>query len=332
MERLRYGIIGLGFFGEKHAEVLSDMPGVELAAVSTRRADRLKEVAGRFNVPKACVDYHELLADPAIDAVSVVTHVDDHRAIAVEALAAGKHVFLEKPMAGTVEDCDAILKAAESARGKLMVGHICRFDPRVSLAKAAVAEGRIGRIVSMHAARNLPANIAAGVLDKISPLMGDGIHDLDIMLWLTGCGVKTVYAQNVRVKDFKNPDIGWAMCRFDNGAVGVVETVWCLPDNTPFAIDARMEVIGTEGSLHIDCGDAGLTINDRRGNFKPDTAYWPNLFGKRVGALRHELSYFVERLLAGETLDVITPEESRRAVAVMCAAELSARTGKVVEL
>ena len=332
MEAVRYGIIGLGFFGEKHAEVLSDMPGVELAAVCTRRPHRVKEISERFGVRKTYTDYHHLLADEDLDAVSVVTYVNDHRDIAVDALRAGKHVFLEKPMAGTVADCHAIMDAAGTAQGIFMVGHICRFDSRVSQAKQAIDEGRIGRIVSMHAARNLPATISARVLDRISPLMGDGIHDTDIMLWLTGSAVKTVYAQNVRVRAFKHPDIGWAMYRFDNDAVGVMETVWFLPENTPFAIDARMEIIGTEGAIYIDCGNAGLTINDRDGIHKPDTVYWPGLFGQRVGVLRNELAYFMDCIRKDKQPDVITPEESRAAVAVMCAAEASAASGEVVRL
>ncbi len=332
VENIEYGVIGLGFFGEKHAEVLSDMPGVTLAAVCTRRPQRLQEIAGRFNVRKTYRDYEDLLADAEIEAVSIVTHANDHREITAKALQAGKDVFLEKPMAGTVEDCEVIIEAVRAAKGNFMVGHICRFDTRVSLAKSAIDEGRIGRIVSMHAARNLPANISAGVLDKISPLLGDGIHDTDLMLWFTGRKVKTVYAQNVRVRDFKNPDIGWAMYRFENNAVGVIETVWCLPENTPFTIDARMEIIGTDGAIYLNCGNTGLTINDGNGIHKPDTVYWPDLFGSRVGVLRNELSYFVKCIRAGKPPEVITPEESKTAVAVICAAEQSAETGEVVKL
>lgn len=332
MDKLRVGIIGLGFFGEKHAEVLADMRGVELAAVCTRRAARRREMADRFCVPKDYADYRDLLTDPNIDAVSVVTHVDDHRDIAVAALDAGKHVFLEKPMAGTVADCDTIVAAAERADGLFMVGHICRFDTRVSQAREAVEQGRIGRIVSMHAARNLPAQITAEVLNKISPLMGDAIHDTDIMLWLTGSKVKTVYAQNVRVRDLTYPDIGWAMYRFENDAVGVVETVWFLPEKTPFRIDARTEIIGTEGAIYVDCGNAGLVINDADGVHKPDTAYWPELHGASVGALRNEISYFVDCIARGEPPAVVTPNAAREAVAVICAAEQSAATGTVVTL
>lgn len=334
MDRVKYGVIGLGFFGEVHAEVLSTMPDVELVAVSTRRPNRLKEVADRFEVPKRYTNYKDLLADPDVEAVSVVTHVDSHKEVAVNALNAGKHVLLEKPMADTVEGCDAIVEAARSSKGIFMVGHICRFDPRVSLAKQAVDEGRIGRIVSMHATRNLPRDLTAQprVLGSISPLMGDGIHDTDIMLWMNKSKVKTVYAQNVRVRDLKYPDIGWAMYRFDNDAVGVIEVVWYLPENTPYTIDARMEIIGTEGAIYIDASNPGITINDKEGLHKPDTIYWPIVHNRRIGALRTELSYFVDCVKEGKKPEVITPEESREAVAVICAAEESAATGKVIQL
>ncbi|MBU4200767.1 MAG: Gfo/Idh/MocA family oxidoreductase [Verrucomicrobia bacterium] len=332
MQQVRYGIVGLGFFGEKHAEVLQDIPGVKLAAVSTRRPDRLQEMAARFNVAKTYTDYNELLRDPELDAVSIVTHFNDHRDIAISALKSGKHVFLEKPMAATPSDCDAIIAAADGAKGMLMVGHICRFDPRVVLAKQALDAGRIGKIVSMHAARNLPASIGGGVLDKISPLMGDGIHDVDIMLWLTRDRITSVYAQNVRVRNYRYPDISWAMCRFAGGAVGVIETIWALPDSTPFAIDARLEIIGDKGALYIDCGNAGLTINDAQGMHKPDTVYWPDLYGRRDGALRTELEYFIRCIQTGKKPEVIKPTESKAAVVAMYAAEQSAESGEVVKL
>ena len=330
MATLKYGIIGLGFFGEIHAEILSQMAGVELTAVCTRREQRLTEVAQKFGVPRTYTNYRDLLNDADIDAVSIVTHVNSHRDIAVDALNAGKHVFLEKPMAGSVIDCDAIISAAATSAGKFMVGHICRFDPRISLAKKAVDDGRIGKIVSMHATRNLPAQIGAEVLDKISPLMGDGIHDTDLMLWFTKGTVRTVYARTVRVRQFANPDIGWAMYSFADGAVGVTETIWCLPEKTPFTIDARMEIIGTDGAVYIDCGNAGLTIHDSDGISKPDTVYWPVVAGRRSGALRSELRYFIDCVNTGSSLDIITPEESRQAVEVICAAERSAATGQSV--
>lgn len=329
---VRWGVIGLGFFGEVHAETLAAMPGIELAALSTRRPERLAEVADRFGASRRYTDYHELLADPAVDVVSVTTHVYDHRDITVDALAAGKHVLLEKPMAGSVEDCDRIVDAAAAATGHFMVGHICRFDPRVALAKEAIDRGEIGRIISMHARRNLSKWIGGQVLDKISALEGDGIHDADLMLWFTGAKPESVYAQEVHPGTHKYPDAGWAMMRLEGGAVGVVESVWCLPESTPYQIDARMEVIGTDGALYINCGEAGLEVHGPDGPRLPDTMYWPKMFGGRFGILRQELRYFADCVRKGRRPDHITPEESRAVVRLMTAATESSQTGKVVRL
>jgi UDP-N-acetylglucosamine 3-dehydrogenase len=332
MSRLRYAVIGLGWFGEKHCEALAGLADVELFAVCTRRKARLDEVARRFGVPHAYTDYRELLANPAVEAVSVVTMWDQHREPAVAALEAGKHVFLEKPMASTVADCDAIVTVAGAARGFLMVGHICRFNPRYAAAREAVVEGRIGRIVSMYARRNIPGWVTSDILNKIGPIVGDGVHDTDLMLWYTGARVVSAYAQTVDIRGRKYPDLGWTMYRFDSGAIGVLENVWCLPDKTAFQIDERMEIIGTTGSLHIQETHANFSICDQDGWHSPDTTYWPLLHGARAGALRDELAYFVNCVRQGRRPEGIRPEESRAAVAACLAAEESARTGKVVSL
>jgi len=327
---IRWGVIGLGWFGEIHAETLADMPGIELAALCTRRPQRLMEVADRFGVPKRYTDYHELLADPAIDVVGIATHINDHRQIAIDALRSGKHVFLEKPMAPTAADCDEILAAARQAAGFFMVGHICRFDPRVAMAKQAIDEGRIGKIVSMHARRNLSKTIGRAVLDSISALMGDGIHDGDLMLWFSGAKPVSVYAQEIHPGANKFPDGGWAMARLDSGAIAVIESIWHLPESTPYQIDARMEVIGTEGAIYINCGEAGLEMHDGSGNRMPDTFYWPQVFGSRFGILRAEFRYFADCVAEGRRPELITPDESRAAVALLAAAVESSHSGQVV--
>ena len=327
--QVRWGIIGLGWFGEVHAEALSAMPGLELSALCTRRPQRLAEVADRFGVAKRYTDYRQLLADPDIDVVGITTHIQDHRDIAIDALRSGKHVFLEKPMAPTVADCDQILAAAATASGHFMVGHICRFDPRVALAKQAIDEGQIGQIISMHARRNLSVRIGRLVLDSISALMGDGIHDGDLMLWFSQAKPISIYAQEIHPGTNKYPDGGWAMARLDSGAIAVIESIWHLPENSPYQIDARMEIIGTKGALYINWGEAGLEIHDAAGNHLPDTLYWPNVFGERFGILRAELRYFADCVAAGQRPDRISPQESRDAVALLAGAEESSRTGQI---
>ena len=329
---VRWGAIGLGWFGEVHVDTLADIPGIELAALCERRPDRLAELADKYGVEKRYTDYRDLLADPQIDVVSITTHIYDHRDITIDALKTGKHVFLEKPMAPTAADCDRILEAAAAAEGFFTVGHICRFDPRVEMAKRAIDEGRIGRIISMHARRNLSKVIGQSVLDTISALMGDGIHDADLMLWFSRAKPLSVYAQEVHPGNNKYPDAGWAMFRLDNDAIGVIESVWHLPETTPYAIDARMELLGTAGALYINCGQAGLEIHDAKGIQMPDTMYWPMVVGRRFGILRSELDYFAKCVRTGKRPEHITPQESRDAVALIEAATQSAKTGQVVSL
>jgi UDP-N-acetylglucosamine 3-dehydrogenase len=273
-----------------------------------------------------------MLADPDLDVVSVVTMWDQHTEPTIAAFEAGKHVFLEKPMASTLADCDRILDAAARAPGNFMVGHICRFNPRYAAAKAEIAAGNIGDIVSIYARRNLPRWVTEGVLNKIGPIMGDTVHDTDLMLWFTGASIRTAYAQTHRVRELAHPDIGWTMYRFDSGAIGVCETVWCLPDKSPFQIDERMEIVGTTGSIQIQDTIPNLQLVVDDSVRFPDTTYWPEIHGQRSGALRDEWTYFL-RCLAEECDPVVVPpSDSRAAVAACLAAEQSADTGAVVVL
>jgi UDP-N-acetylglucosamine 3-dehydrogenase len=168
------------------------------------------------------------------------------------------------------------------------------------------------------------------VLDDISALFGDGIHDADLMLWFTGAKPISVYAQEIHLGTGKLPDGGWAMARLDNDAIAVIESIWHLPESTRYQIDARMEVIGTEGAFYVNCGEAGLEIHDSTGNHMPDTMYWPSLFGERFGALRAELRYFADCVAERRPPERITPQESRDAVALLEAAEQSSRSGQVI--
>ena len=331
MDRIRCGVIGLGWFGEHHVDTLQALPLVEVTAVCTRRDARVKEVAVKYNIPKAYTDYRKLLADNDIDMVSIVTHVKDHWKPTVDALRAGKHVFLEKPMADTAEECDRILEAAEGTDKCFMVGHICRFDSVYALAKEEIEAGKLGRIISMHARRNLAKWITESHLHKISALFGDGVHDLDLMLWYTGAKPVSVFAQTMNTRpELPYDDLGWAMFRLDSGAIAVIENVWCLPENVPFAIDAKMEIIGTEGAIYIDNAGGNYTVLTKKGLSYPQSTYWPKVHGMRRGFLKEEFDYFLKCVARGEKPTVITPKESREVVVAVRAAELSARENRVV--
>jgi UDP-N-acetylglucosamine 3-dehydrogenase len=332
MDMIRVGVIGLGRFGEVHCQAFANLPGVELHALCTRNESRLKDFGRRFSVNRLYADYSDLLADPGVDAVSVVTMWDQHAAPVIAALAAGKHVFVEKPLASTAAGCDAIVTAAAQSSAVCMVGHICRFNPRYAAAKREIAAGAIGDIVSLYARRNIPAAVSRTVLSKIGPIVGDGVHDTDLMLWFTGSPIQTAYAQTLSVRGLPNPDIGWTTYRFASGAIGVCENVWMLPEKTPYRIDERMEVIGTKGSISIQENGANLSVCDSDGWRAPDTTYWPLVGDARGGALRDELIYFTNCIRENKKPEVITTEEAAAAVKACLAAEQSAVQNTVVRL
>ncbi|MHA1157706.1 MAG: Gfo/Idh/MocA family protein [Alphaproteobacteria bacterium] len=332
MDKVRIGVIGLGWFGGTHCDAINAVPQLELAALCTRTETRLQEYGDKYRVDNLYTDYNDLLANPDIDAVSVVTMWDQHREPTLAALAAGKHVFLEKPMASTVADCQAIVDAAAAASSHLMVGHICRFNPRYATAKKQIADGAIGNVLSLSSRRNIPAAWTPEILDKIGPIAGDAIHDTDLMLWFTGARVISAYAQYVDLRGKKYPDIAQTMYRFDNGATATLETVWCMPDKTPFDIDERMSVIGSQGFIHVQDTFPNIGIVTADGFRSPDTTYWPEIHGALSGALTSEFAYFAKCCINDEAPSVITPAESMAAVEAVLAAEESAATGKVVNL
>ena len=333
MTKVKWGIIGLGWFGEWHAAALAGLGNVETYTLCTRTEPRLKDLGGKFDVKHLYTDCDEMLADPELEAVSITTMWDQHAAPALAAIKAGKHVFLEKPMASTVADCRAIVGAARDSDKHFMVGHIVRFQPRYAAAKREIEAGNIGDVISIYARRNVPVSVGTSVLPKISPIIGDGIHDTDIMLWYTGARIESAYAQSLNVHGHKYPDIGWTMYRFDSGAIGVCENVSCIPDNRGFFPDERMEVMGTEGAIYIQENYPSLSVVVKDGSYMPDSTYWPEIRpGIRGGALADELRYFATCILEDKPPTVVTPEESSAATQACLAAEASAASGQVVSV
>lgn len=332
MSNIRYGVIGIGFFGEKHVETLQGLRGVSVEAICTRRQSRLDEVAAKYGIPKTYTDYHDLLADPDIDAVTIVTHASDHLAPTLAAIKAGKHVFLEKPMALSTEECDQIIAAAQQSDKNFMVGHICRFETNYAMAKKEIMAGAIGKVRYIHARRNLSCSVTGEVLKKISPISGDCIHDIDIMQWLIGEKVEQVYASTARMRELPNPDIGVVILNFAGGALAVSECVWCLPESSPYQLDARMEIVGDKGAIYINDASSPFTIDSGSGRYIADSYYWPKVLNRRTGALKEELEYFTECIEKGIKPDIITPEESGNAVRIIEAAEKSAKLNMPVSL
>ena len=141
-----------------------------------------------------------------------------------------------------------------------------------------------------------------------------------------------VYAQTVNTLGLPHDDVAQVMYRFASGASAIYEGAWNMPDTTPFELDERMSVIGTEGFVHIQDTFPSIGICTKDGFKSPDTTYWPELHGVTGGTLRDEWSYFAQCVREGTRPQVITPEEGREVVRTVLAAGESAASGRVVTL
>ena len=330
---VKVGVIGLGWFGEMHVDTYRGVYNAEVAAVCTRRPDRLAEIAEKYGIKKTYTEYNDMLADPEIDAISICTHARDHLAPMLAAMRSGKHVLLEKPMSASLKECDQILEESKLCTQNLMIGHICRFENDYAVAKTAIDSGRIGDIVSIYSRRNVGGSRAFTHLQILSSITGDAVHDIDIMNWFTGKKAVSVYGMTYQTRnDIANPDIGWVNIKYEGGTLGVAESCWNLPDGSPFPIDAKMEVVGTEGVIYIMDPSQPLIIDNGVKREIQETVYWPTIHGQVAGALHLELQYFIDCIIEGRKPVITTLQESRDVIAICSAAEESAKTGQVVFL
>src|SRR5438132_13675496 len=153
MKTLRVAVIGAGYWGPNLGRNLIEAPGADPVAGADLSDERLETIHKRFPAVRTTKDHRELFADPSIDAVCIATPVGTHRRLAEEAFAAGKHVFVEKPIAGTVADGEAILRASELAARTLMVGHTFVYNPAVEAVRGLLRRGVLGDVYYVDSQR-----------------------------------------------------------------------------------------------------------------------------------------------------------------------------------
>ena len=167
------------------------------------------------------------------DAVIVATPEFAHRDAVIAAASKGCHVFVEKPFATSLTDADEMIQACTEAGVKLMSGHILRFEVNYALIKAAVDEKSIGRFMSAYARRITPIGEAHRLKGRVSPVTYIAVHDIDQFLWYHPESIKSVYARALKGRvweQYQTYDCAWITIEFDDGALGVLEVGWCLPE------------------------------------------------------------------------------------------------------
>ncbi len=328
---VRVGVIGAGMMGSGHASCVAQSARGELMAIADVDLGRAKEMADHHGAA-AYAGHGELLVGEDADAVIVCTPDWAHREVCVDAAAAGKHVLVEKPLAMTLEDCDAIIKACDEAGVVLMVGQILRFDPRYGAVKAVLESGEIGDMSYLYARRSNTLLQPRRFEGRTTVLHYLAVHDVDWMLWAMGEPVTEVYAAASRkaLTDLGVDDSVFLTLKFASGAVGCIQVAWILPEQASHNLDAYLEVTGTKGALFIDTPNAGVRFESQRPS-RIDTTYGFAVGGQTGGALREEVEHFLRCVQEGGE-PLIDGRQARAAVAVVEAAAESVRTGQPVRL
>ena len=300
---LRIGVIGAGHFGRYHALKLAVGGRAVLSGVHDHNADRAKAVAWEAGAP--VLDLAGLLA--ASDAVVVAAPAAAHHALAAAALAAGRHVLVEKPIAATLAEADALAALAAERDLVLQVGHLERF----SAAHGALT-GRIGAALYIEATRIAPFKPRGTDVSVILDLM---IHDLDLILSLTDSPIESVDAVGAAVASV-HEDIANARIRFASGAVATITA-----SRVSARTERRMRIFAADGYVSVDFANRKLSVI-RRGHGQK--LPWVEGFGieevswQDHDALAAEQAAFVAAVLDGAPV-LVDAAAGRRALAAALA-------------
>ncbi len=327
---LKVGVIGLGFFGTRHARLYAEHPAADLIGVCDRDPSRLDEMKARSGTP-GFDDFNALLALPELEAVSICLPDRLHEEAAIAAAEAGKTILLEKPFAHDAATARRIVAAVEANGVRLMVGHILRFDPRYVQAYHAAAPERLGQPIHLRAKRHGVRSTARRLGAASSILFYMGVHDVDAMQWIARSKIARVYAQKREVLGTGNEDALYAVVNFENGAIGSIDYSWAWPDGLMNGFRSTFEIVGTRSATYLDCADQGFYTVEDGGTTGGDTHLWPEINGRIVGDLADELDHFIKASLSGAPY-LQHYREAYDAIPVLDALAQSARTGQPSEV
>jgi len=343
MERkIRFGIIGCGVIAPNHANAIVHNDRAELIAVCDIEEEKAKSFQQKYNVPYYYTDYKEMLKRDDIDVVCICTPSGMHGDMTIDAANSGKHVFCEKPLDITAEKMTRMIESCRKNNVKLGCVFQRRLMKEAIETKKAIENGEFGKIVLADAYlkyyRSQEYYNSAGwrgtwELDGGGALMNQGVHGIDMILWLVG-DVESVFARcETLARDIDVEDTALALLKFKNGAIGVIEgTTSVYP-----AQDTRFEIHGQNGSVIFS--DSGFKQWRKVGS---DTDTFPAVKNEKVGgssdpaAISSSGHYaLIDDMISAILEDrdpMITGESARKAVDLILAIYESARTGKEVFL
>jgi predicted dehydrogenase len=322
-------ICGLGNIGTVHLNNLLSVRGCRVVGVADTCAQVAAEAAARTGV-RCYANADELIGDPALDAVVIATPTSSHLDLCRQALTAGKHVFVEKPLAGTLADARAIVEAAAVSGRVVQAGFCERFNVNYLEARRAAVSGALGNIRAIHTSRVAPYSMSnpaweLGVFDT-------AVHNIDLTLWLMGRLPVSVLARAARVyRDNSIPHTATILMSFADGAMAVDHITWLKDAGHPLnqCARSRMFIQGDQGSFQVDLGERPSSLLNEAGFRQIDTVILGAL--EYSGCLRLQFEYFLRSIEDGAPI-LAPASDALEAEKVIVAAIESLKTGKDVRI
>jgi predicted dehydrogenase len=240
---VRIGVVGLGYWGPNLARNFDRLPGSELAWICDTSPEALEHWTPQFPDSRAGSDVEELLADPGLDAVCVATHVPSHADLALRVLESGKHCFVEKPLAQSVEDAERLADAAAGSDRVLMVGHLLEYHPGVEKLHELADGGELGDIRYLYSNR---VNLGKLRADE-NALWSLGAHDVSVLLRLAGEEPHECRAVGESYMRDGVEDVVFCYLRFPSGLAAHLHLSWLDPHK-----ERRFTVVGSKRMATFD--------------------------------------------------------------------------------
>ncbi len=319
--KLNVGVIGLGRLGSLYVEYLQyQIPGANVIAVADADAERASELAKKNSVAHSFSNHGDMLDLKDLDAVVIISPTSTHRDIVVDAAAAGKMIFCEKPLSISLDDALVMKKAIKKNNVFFHMGFMRRFDRGYSAAMKRIRAGEIGKPIVFKATSKDPFRPSLEYADpkKSGGLLLDmGIHDFDLARWFMGevaeiysVGNVLAYPEMETINDIDNAVL---TLKFESGTIGTAD----MTRSGIYGYDIRTEIMGTEGTIQIGyLRETPITIMKKEGISHDTVPYFMERFEESYVI---QLKDFIEKAIA-EKEPSITIEDGERALLVAHAA------------
>lgn len=343
MDKVRIGLIGLGWMGQLHLQYLSEMEGCIIEAVCDVDEKRAGETAEKYGA-RAFTDYHLLLEEDAVDAVYIVTPQMYHFEILKAALLTGKHVLCEKPLVLTAEELSKVRRLSRGYKGKIMVDFPQRFSVATEEAMCEIKKGSLGKIQFMRgnfrfSMKRHAALHGEWVFDRKRGgglILESSVHLWDAVRYMTGQEVVSVGAVAHCHPDMDFEDSFFCIANLSGGGIASIDMNGWLPDNSD--TDKRFEIVGDAGCIYLDEFRNYLTVKSEKGIENNPGMFTDGMTHKDVmwhsaiaGGVKRLDEYFMRCIRLDET-PMIGIEDGARATEITWAVYEALRTGSIVKV